>query len=197
MTEPPSGDRRGTARPIPPEVVAYLRDQFAGCMHILDVGCGLGEFLSQSGTGIDADLSALRVSGKRVVQGDVRYALPFQDDSFDGVLAKDIVEHIEHPQLLLTEAFRVSQSGARLLLTTPRAIPRAVWDDYTHVRGFTKSALHCLLTDSGWTAIKIHRFGSVPLTGRLGLVRYIPAIVALPGVGHYFGTNWLACASKP
>jgi SAM-dependent methyltransferase len=196
MTERRTGDYRGTAKPIPPDVVAYLRSHFQSGEHVLDIGCGLGQFLSASDIGIDADLFALRNSGKPVVQGNVAEALPFRDNTFDGVLAKDIIEHIDQPQVVLTEACRVSRKGARLILTTPRAVSRAVWDDYTHVRGFTRSALHSLLADTGWSDIRIHRFGSVPLAGRLGLVRFIPVIVALPGLGHYFGTNWFASASK-
>jgi ubiquinone/menaquinone biosynthesis C-methylase UbiE len=126
----------------------------------------------------------------------VTHRLPFRDRSFDGILAKDIIEHLESPQDLIREAGRVSQTGAILVLTTPRAVPRAVWADYTHIRGFTRSALASLLTDSGWTNVSIRRHGAVPLMGRLNLVKHIPTLLSIPVVGHRFGTNWIVVANR-
>jgi hypothetical protein len=86
----------------------------------------------------------------------------------------------------------VVHPGATILLTTPRAVPRAVWDDPTHIRGFTRRALLTLLDRGGWQLTHgPRRIGAIPGAGRLRLVPYLETILAVPGFGHWFGTNWI------
>jgi SAM-dependent methyltransferase len=188
--------RRGTSRSVSSGVTKYFRSCFAGCSSMLDVGCGKGEILWPDSVGIDLDFVALRKAGERVVQVDVTHRLPFSNEVFDGILAKDILEHVTRPRDLLEELHRVAIPGGRLVVVTPRDLPRAVWADYTHVRGFTRGALEALLHDAGWSVQKLHRMGPVPLADRLNLISSIPKILAIPGVGHYLGTNWQAWAAK-
>jgi SAM-dependent methyltransferase len=185
----------GTARSMQAPVASYYRGLFEGRRRVLDVGCGRGDVLGKGWVGADYDLVSLRGRG-RVVQADVAQGLPFKNGAFAGILVKDLVEHLADPRGLLAEAYRVAEPGARLVLVTPRAIPRAVWADYTHIRGFTKRALIELLADSGWQVSKICRMGAVPLAGRLGFVTALPTLLSIPGVGHYFGTNWQVLGNR-
>lgn len=187
---------KGTARPMSPQIAEFFQSFFEREDAILDVGAGAGALLWGDAVGIDLDVGFVVGTGKRFVQGDVGGVLPFKDAAFDGAIAKDIIEHVERPLLLLQELKRVTKPGTRLVIVTPRAIPRAVWADYTHRRGFTRGAMHMLLQDAGWKLEKLTRIGGVPLAGRLNAVRLVPAFLKLPGVGHYFGTNWLVVASR-
>jgi len=45
--------------------------------------------------------------------------LPFQDETFDFVLASDVIEHVVDPQALLLEAERVLKPGGIFCLTSP------------------------------------------------------------------------------
>jgi SAM-dependent methyltransferase len=126
----------------------------------------------------------------RAIQVNLEAGLPFADASFRAVLAKDVIEHLHDPRLLLREAHRVTRNHAKLILVTPRAVPRAVWSDYTHIRGFTKTALRALLEDTGWRPLRLYRMGSVPLAGRLNIIHLLPHLLSIPGFGHFFGTNW-------
>ena len=90
---------------VPPEVMKSLlnamKELFAGCRTVLDVGIGTGrfaEYLSNSGfdvVGIDVSLSMMaKAREKRVrnlVQADAHY-LPFRDRVFDGA----IMVHVLH-----------------------------------------------------------------------------------------------------
>jgi SAM-dependent methyltransferase len=185
----------GTSRSTGAPVTTYYRRLLQGNGQVLDVGCGKGDYLDDRWIGVDYDVESLR-GLPRVAQVDVSRGLPFRDGSFTGVLAKDLIEHLEDPLWLLADARRVAQPGARLVLVTPRAIPRAVWADYTHIRGFTRGALRALLTDAGWSIDRIYRMGGVPLAGRLGLVSVLPTVLRIPGVGHFFGTNWQVLAHR-
>lgn len=121
-------------------------------------------------------------------------ALPFRDRIFDGTLAKDVLEHVAHPVQVLQEMRRTSRSHAVLIVTVPRAVPRAVWDDPTHVRGFTARALTTALELAEWNVRSIRRIGGFPGAGRLGLTPYLETIMTIPILGHWLGTNWLVRA---
>ena len=122
--------------------------------------------------------------------------LPFEDGAFSGALLKDVIEHTLDAIAVLSEVRRVTASGGALVLTTPRPLPRAVWDDPTHIRGFTAHALVQALTLSGWTPSgSPRRIGALPGAGRLGLVPWLERIMRIPLLGHWFGTNWIVHAN--
>lgn len=123
--------------------------------------------------------------------------LPVADQAFDGALLKDIVEHTPDPIAVLRDVHRVCRPGGRIVVTVPRAIPRAVWDDPTHMRGFTANALTTALEAGGWTPVaKPARIGGLPGAGRLGLEPHLLAIMRIPGLGHWYGTNWFVVADR-
>jgi SAM-dependent methyltransferase len=187
---------KGTARPMSDDIVDFFRSFFDAKDAIVDVGSGAGALLWGDSVGIDLDTGFVTASGKRFVQGDVGGTLPFRDGVFDGAIAKDIIEHLAKPLLLMQELRRVTKPGSRLVVTTPRAVPRAIYADYTHARGFTRGAIEMLMEDAGWQAETVTRMGSFPGAGRLKAVRHLPKLMKIPGLGHYFGTNWLVVASR-
>lgn len=86
---------------------------------VLDIGCGAGLLtnpLSSAGhqvTGIDLSEGSLNIAKKHDITKKVKYLpanayeLPFENDCFDVVCAMDILEHVEHPEKLISEASRV------------------------------------------------------------------------------------------
>jgi len=118
---------------LPPRLEKALA--YAGPLqgkHVLDLGCGRGELMrhgvQQGATvvGIDYAPAALELAqqilppkGARLVQADVTQ-LPFDDDTFDLVLALDLVEHLFAYQLdaMMAEVFRVLKPGGRLVAHT-------------------------------------------------------------------------------
>lgn len=79
-----------------------------------------------------------------------------------------------------------------MLVTVPRAVARAVWDDPTHVRGFTARALLMALDHAGWEAIRPpRRMGGLPGAERLRLTPYLELLMRIPGIGHWYGTNYI------
>ena len=99
---------------------------------VLDLGCGRGELVHyghQHGAlmvGADYAPAALQLAqqilppeGAYLAQADVS-ALPFANDTFDLVLALDLVEHLYPYQLdaMLSEVFRILAPGGRLIVHT-------------------------------------------------------------------------------
>jgi hypothetical protein len=69
------------------------------------------------------------------------------------------------------------------------AKPRVVWNDYTHVRGFTRAAVKLLFADAGLRVRHVRRMGGIPLTGRLRASAAVPYLLLLPGLS-WWGSSW-------
>jgi 2-polyprenyl-3-methyl-5-hydroxy-6-metoxy-1,4-benzoquinol methylase len=98
---------------------------------ILDVGCGrawLAGELSVNGVfvcSLDASLTnpakALELYPNENHAGIVADAvnLPFSENSFDSIVASEIIEHIVEPQKFVHELMRCLKPGGKLIITTP------------------------------------------------------------------------------
>lgn len=160
----------------------------------MNVGSGgTGSSWRCGGVAINVDVAIPPVAVPGFVCADV-HAIPFATASFDGALAKDVLEHVSDVHAVLSEIRRTLKRGSRLVATVPRAIPRAVWDDPTHRRGFTKRALVTLLGRHDFEVELVRRIGAIPGAGRLGVEHHLVTLLRVPGIGHYLGTNWLAVA---
>ena len=140
------------------EEPGYYRDvtrHFAPTAKLLDVGCGTGWLADHFAryTGIDGSPDAVATAverGRAVQLGDVDEPLPFPDACFDGVVLKDLLEHVADPVALVGEVHRVLRPEGRVFASSPDA-QRWVWDDYTHRRPFTRKSFRLLFRDQGFT----------------------------------------------
>src|SRR3954452_2334013 len=144
------------------EQPGYFRDitrHFPPDAKLLDVGCGTGwlaEHFSDY-TGIDGSaeaVAAAQTKGRSIVHGDVDQPFPFEDASFDGVVLKDLLEHVADPVAVVREAHRVLKPGGSAFASSPDA-QRWVWDDYTHRRPFTRKAFRLLFADQGFCVERV------------------------------------------
>jgi SAM-dependent methyltransferase len=130
-----SGSRRVVQ--VRPHVWNWLAPRVGGGS-VLEIGPGLRPTAPvATSTFIDASAHALNRlaarGGRTVPAGD---ALPFDDRSFDAVLAFEVVEHVENDTGLLEEMARVARPGGVLILSTP--VHASMWspldDACGHVR---------------------------------------------------------------
>lgn len=94
---------------------------------MLDVGCGTGEFAERVAKELGAQVTALDISARMAALtrergidarvGDVQ-ALPFDDASFDCVLANWVLYHVPALDRAIEELHRVLVPGGRLVAAT-------------------------------------------------------------------------------
>lgn len=204
---------------------------------VLDVGTSSGtnlRMLRELGfadvTGLDFSDEAVRWCAQKglgtVKRGDIT-DMPFADDSFDLVLATDIIEHVGDDLRALTELRRVVRPGRHVLVTVP-AFP-ALWgmqDEVSlHLRRYRMRPLldkvraaglepvrnfhfNYLLFGPIWAArqvMKVWRPPSVhsesevntPLLNRLLSMVFGLDIVTAPRLAPPFGVSILLVARKP
>jgi 2-polyprenyl-3-methyl-5-hydroxy-6-metoxy-1,4-benzoquinol methylase len=109
-------------------------------LQILDVGGGdglIGEHLWKMDNNIATiDLPTVTAqSHKReflsAVTGDAE-ELPFKANSFDVVLASEIVEHLWNPNSFLDDAYKILKTGGHLIISTPDGIEGLRYDSHKH-----------------------------------------------------------------
>jgi len=85
----------------------------------LDVGCEAGKLheliKSQNVYGLDLKV---RNFGKNSIIGDAQ-SMSFKDESFDTVIAGELIEHLPNPENFLKESKRVLKKNGILIITTP------------------------------------------------------------------------------
>jgi len=189
----------------PRALVNYYFRRLRTATRILDLGCGRGD-VGRYGPGaarifgLDIDQKVLRVAGTYEVvaawNGESG-SLPLRDGSVDAVIAKDILEHVQRPGHLVAEMYRVLSGGGQAIVSVPMPKARVVWDDYTHVRGFTERAIRALVTSEGFTVVDLWRMGPVPGSARFDLMNLVPWVLAIQPVDWVWGSSWELLLRKP
>ncbi|HEY8549816.1 MAG TPA: methyltransferase domain-containing protein [Vicinamibacterales bacterium] len=169
---------RGSQEEIRARLEAYL-PLFEGAADVLDVGCGRGEFLELlrergiGGRGLDINhemVEVCRSRGLDAIEGDaVGYLRSLPDGSLGGLIAAQVVEHLEPDYLLqfLEEAYHKLRPGSAIVLET---INPACWfaffssyiRDITHVRPLHPDTLSYLLTANGFQQVAVRYSAPYP-----------------------------------
>lgn len=141
---------------------------------VLDMGCGAGRHVFQSlrngarVVAFDYDFAELRdvsaMYGAMAIEGEIASAdagtacrgdavkLPFPDNTFDRIIAAEVLEHIPNDEGAIAELYRVLKPGGVIAVTVPAWLPEQVcWalsDEYHapfveggHVRIYTENEL--------------------------------------------------------
>ena len=97
---------------------------------ILDIGCGLGMYVSQFrqfsddvyGVDIDPDKIARASEWLPNLHVSPAETLPFEDESFDVIFLNEVIEHVEDDQRTIQEAYRVLAPGGHIVIYAPNRL---------------------------------------------------------------------------
>jgi SAM-dependent methyltransferase len=128
---------------------------------VLDVGCGIGDFLRFRDGTVGVDVNPATVEWCREQGLDVRLMepdrLPFRDAEFGGAMMDNVLEHIADPKSLLGELRRVVAPRARLIVGVPGR--RGYASDADHKVFYDADKLETVVGAHGFT---LHRLLSMP-----------------------------------
>ena len=154
---------------------------------VIDVGCGAGRHSFEAFrrgadvvafdqnaadlNDVDEILQAMKEQGEvpawahaEAVKGDA-LDLPYDDGTFDCVIASEILEHVPADNTAIDELIRVLKVGGKLAVTVPRWFPeRLCWllsDDYHsneggHIRIYRANQLRAKIADRGMSFTHTH-----------------------------------------
>ena len=157
---------------------------------VLDLGCGFGrhafEVLRRGAKVVACDMALHELHEVRATYaamaevGEIEETsaaftsagdatrLPFQDNTFDRIIASEVLEHIHNDEDALDELYRVLKPDGILAITVPSYLPEKIcWglsDEYHapievggHVRIYKKRELETKISAAGLVPIDFHR----------------------------------------
>ncbi len=189
---------------------------------ILDIGCGDGFYLYLLSkidsdfklTGIDINIHALKsakanLKGKKVnlICGNV-LKLPFPKETFDKIIASEVLEHVGDDLSALREINRVLKKEGTFVLSVPHKNYPFFWDPINwildhffdvhiksgfwagiwnqHLRLYTEVNLQTLLKKSGFKKIKIAKLTHYCLPFNHYIINIVAIILASKKIPNIF-----------
>lgn len=187
-------------------VARFYWSHLASAHNVLDLGCASGDLGLHKPTGVR--VIGLEINPYLVTKAsqheealawdlDSSESLPFSDAYFDAVVAKDILEHLQKPWRTLAEIRRLLKPGGIVLASVICYRDKRIWNDYTHIRGFTMGSLRNMFRDAGFQVLDVWRMGGVPLSSRLNFIHIIPLLLRFPPFDWLWTSSYEIKARRP
>lgn len=137
---------------------ASIIKEFKG--RLLDIGCGIGEFLKwyPNSCGIDTNKFLIEYCKERGIKCSYgsAYKIPFKNSTFGTVLCSHLMEHLKTPEKAVKEFRRVLKKGGRLVIIVPTE--GGFKRDRTHVKFWNKENIEPFLEKHGFKIRKLSYF---------------------------------------
>jgi 2-polyprenyl-3-methyl-5-hydroxy-6-metoxy-1,4-benzoquinol methylase len=185
----------------PGKLIKYLMNRFdiQPGMTILEIGSGRGEFLyafKNQGlicSGIDLDANAKKYTNDIEISilDVTKDIFPFEENSFDVIFHKSVIEHMYSPEHMMNETRRILKPGGKIIILTPEwsSQMHVFYDDITHCRPYNTTALKETLEMFDFDLITVEIFRQFP-----SLWNNPPLLLISKMLGAIYGTRrgrWL------
>ena len=143
------------------EIIDFAEGYLFPMANVIDIGCGVGDLLLEARkrqpqlkvSGLDFSDKAVEGARKSLPDGNFeRYVidktLPYDCNVYDVVFCTDVLEHLEHPKLVITELVRICCPGGSVFIV----VPDGDVDQFLgHLWFWNEESLKQLF--AGWTAV--------------------------------------------
>ena len=175
----------------PDKLAHYLSSRYrlSKGSKILDLGCGRGEFLrgfircGLNGYGVDQSVIAKSICPEaEILQADLENKpLPYNDNTFDIVFSKSVLEHFYFPEKLVMEVYRIVKPNGLVITMVPdwESVYKTFYEDYTHRTPFTVNSLKDIFLINGFDDVKVEKFRQLPFLWSLPWLRPFCSLVAI------------------
>ena len=173
----------------PEQMTRHLFERFSLKKNdkILDVGCGRGEFLNgfisceMKGYGVDRSMVAKRyVKSAEIRTADLeKEKIPYEDNFFDVVYSKSVIEHFYYPENLVSEIYRVLKPGGVVITMCPdwEYNVKNYFEDFTHRTPFTLVSLRDIQIMHGLEEVMCERFIQLPIVWKYPFIKFFSTLV--------------------
>lgn len=183
-------------RPItnyPDQLAKYLVDRFDIKLgdKILENGCGRGDFINAfKRLGLQCYATDISLNASEMLE-DILFEkvnlendrLPYEDDCFDIIFTKSVIEHIYKPDNFISECYRVLKPGGRIIIMTPdwQTTMHIFYDDFTHVHPYNEIAINDLLQIYNYRYVECEKFYQLPILWDKPFLKIVSRILQLTG----------------
>lgn len=161
---------------------------------VLDVGCGDSPYKTLLNatkteyTGIDiVDADSFDYSNSTVIPFDGKH-IPFDDNLYKGIICTEVLEHVEHYNVLIAEMYRVMAKGGKAFITIPWSA-RYHYIPYDYFR-YTPSSLKTMF--SAFEQVKIQTRGNdIAVIGNKLIVMWFRNLLPADKWKYLFTPFWI------
>jgi len=168
----------------------YLTEKFSIQKNskLLDLGCGRGEFtkgfLDQGMDcyGVDqSDQAKKFCPAAKIKVANLEERLPFEDNCFDVIYSKSVLEHFYYPEKLLSEAYRVLKPNGLIISLTPDWAHNVICfhEDFTHRTAFTSKSLDDIHKFCNFTNVETNKFIQLPFVWRMPYLKPLTDLIRI------------------
>lgn len=147
----------------------YLIDRFGieKGSTLLDTGAGRAEMLNafaelgMRALGCDLEIPPVEFTKSEIKEFDLtKDRFPYEDNAFDVVFSKSVLEHIYIPKHYLSEVYRILVQGGIFIVLTPdwKSQFKTFYDESTHVHAYTSLSVRDVLLLNGFKNVKAELF---------------------------------------
>lgn len=143
---------------------------------VCDLGCGSGKLLYfiacniKDGVGVDKNIEQSKLANITFIKADLENKLKLSSNKFDVVTCLAVLEHLNKPENLIKESYKILKKNGKLIITTPSRLSKPILEFLAklnlinrqhikeHKNYFSKEKLKIMLKKTGFKDIKISSF---------------------------------------